>query len=317
MLKTPILFLIFNRLDTAEQVFAQIRAAQPKALFVAADGPRTSVTGEKEKCDEVRNHILQKIDWPCTVKTLFNNENLGCGKAVSRALSWFFNNVEEGIILEDDCVPASSFFRYCEELLDKYRENEQVFHIAGNNPLGKTSKGKDTYFFSSIPHIWGWATWRRAWRHYSFDIEDLDSFKVQRKIDRAIRERYFQEYWLRIFHYMANHEIDTWDYQWTYAVIRYGGYCIMPTKNLITNIGFGDTATHTLAQDSRYDNQKRFEIDEIVHPKIIELDMRKISRINRLIIGAEPGVVSKIYVKIRKIAKRILKSGKKMIPSEK
>ena len=159
---TPILFLVFNRPDTTSKVFQRIREIQPLKLFIAADGPRPEKEGEKEKCETVKRSVLENIDWPCEVKTLFRNNNLGCGKAVSNAITWFFQNVEEGIILEDDILPDKSFFNFCKDLLEKYRYDERIKVIGGSN-IHKKAGIKDSYYFSSICRIWGWASWRRVW----------------------------------------------------------------------------------------------------------------------------------------------------------
>src|SRR6185503_8669515 len=172
----PILLLVFNRPETTKRVFERIREIKPSKLFVAADGYRPEKEGEKEKCEEVRNLVMNSIDWPCEVKSLFRNSNLGCGPAVSEGITWFFEHVEEGIILEDDILPSRSFFGFAKELLKLYRNDESVWHIGGNsyNPY----KMKADYYFSAYPHIWGWATWRRAWNNYRYELDDIDHKKV-------------------------------------------------------------------------------------------------------------------------------------------
>ena len=159
---TPaVLFIIFNRPETTQRVFDAIRLAKPTRLYIAADGPRENKTGEKELCEQARK-IAQNVDWDCEVKTLFQKENLGCGKAVSHAISWFFENEDMGIILEDDCLPHQSFFKYCEELLEKYKNNDRIGIISGNNFQKKRKIGSFSYYFSDIVNIWGWATWARS-----------------------------------------------------------------------------------------------------------------------------------------------------------
>jgi hypothetical protein len=286
MFNTPILFLIFNRLDTTKQVFAAIRQIQPARLFVAADGPRQTLAGETEKCQTVRKYVLDNIDWDCEVKTLFRNENLGCGKSVSDAITWFFVQVEQGIILEDDCVPSMSFFLYCEELLKKYVDNDFVYHIAGYNPLGHI-RSAYSYYFARIQHCWGWATWRRAWNKYRYDINGLDDFIKGKKINYIFNRKCDREYWLDIFKKMHKHEIDTWDYQWTYAIIENNGICINPSDNLISNIGFGVDATHTADINSAHNNQPRYDILIIKHPECIKINNRTIVKINKICFGIE------------------------------
>jgi hypothetical protein len=252
-MNTPILFLIFNRIDTTQKVFDVIRGIKPKLLFVAADGPRVGREGEKEKCEEVRN-IIKQVDWDCEVKTLYRGENLGCGKAVSGAITWFFENVEEGIILEDDCLPDISFFQYCEELLEKYRLEDKVYMISGNNFLPEYLKLNESYYFSNYPHIWGWATWRRAWKEYSFDMDGLSLFIRENKIARISTQREIRKYYLEKFKEVKDGKIDTWDYQWTYTIWNNKAYSISPNDNLISNIGFGLAGTHTMNINDSFAN---------------------------------------------------------------
>ena len=280
----PILFLIFNRMNTTRQVFEKVRKVAPSKLYIASDGPRDVREGENEKVNAVRDYVLKSIGWDCEVKTLFREKNLGCGKAVSQAISWFFENEKMGIILEDDCLPSESFFPYCKELLEKYKDDENVYNIAGSNPLICTEIPY-SYYFSRIPHIWGWATWKRAWEKYSFNIIDLNDFISKKKINAIFNRKVDKNYWLDLFKKMEKHEIDTWDYQWTYAVFKNKGICINPAKNLITNIGFGKDATHTTVDDSKLKEQQRFEIDKIIHPNRIELNTRIIIMINKMVFG--------------------------------
>jgi len=170
---TPILFLVFNRPNTTQRVFNVIRQVKPKQLFVAADGPRRDKGADEEKCEATRE-IVKQIDWDCEVKTLFREENLGCGKAVSSAITWFFENVEEGIILEDDCLPNLDFFGYCEELLDRYRDNREVMFIGGDNFQKGKKWGDASYYFSAYNHVWGWATWKRTWDIYDFKLDSIN-----------------------------------------------------------------------------------------------------------------------------------------------
>lgn len=246
-LNTPILFLVFNRPEKTRNVFDAIRKARPAQLYVSADGHRLNVPGEKEKCDLVRA-IVQEVDWDCELKVLFRDENLGCGKAVSGAISWFFEQVEEGIILEDDCLPDQSFFRYCEVLLNRYKYDERIMHIGGNNfQFGKKRDSGD-YYYSILSHIWGWASWRRAWQHYEFDLKTAripteDSYKIAFN-----KNNIFIDYYQSNFLQVRNQQIDTWDYQWLYAIIRMNGLAICPEVNLVQNIGFGEGATHTMQE---------------------------------------------------------------------
>jgi hypothetical protein len=224
---------------------------------------------------------------------------------VSGAITWFFENVEQGIILEDDCVPSISFFTYCEELLEKYKDNDFIYHITGHNPLGNT-KSKCSYYFARIQHCWGWATWKRSWNKYEYDINGLDDFIKEKKLNQILRRRCDREYWLNIFRKMEKHEIDTWDYQWTYAVFKNNGLCINPSKNLISNIGFGIDATHTFGTDSVFYNRPRYNIPIIKHPECIKIDNHTINKINRISFCIESWP-KKIYKRIKRRAIKLLK----------
>ncbi|GAA6764466.1 nucleotide-diphospho-sugar transferase [Flavobacterium johnsoniae] len=271
MFETPILFLIFNRIDTASRVFEEIKKQKPKFLYIAADGARKHIDGEYEKCRKTREIIINNIDWDCEVKTLFRDENFGCGLAVSEAITWFFENVEQGIILEDDCLPHFSFFKYCEELLNKYKENESVFAIGGSNLQGGKQIGNASYFFSQYAYIWGWATWKRSWDLYDFELKKLDEFKNNKIINKVDNRAVFSDYWISIFEQVKNKKIDTWDYQWNFCVWNNQGVTIVPNVNLISNIGFGEDATHTI-EESPFDSMKTNEIAEIIHPRKIKFN---------------------------------------------
>lgn len=271
MLNTPILFLIFNRPNETRIVFNRIREIKPKQLFVAADGPRAHVFEDKINCALTRD-IIKEIDWPCEIKTHFNEKNLGCGKSVSGSISWFFEHVEQGIILEDDCLPDLSFFGYCEELLEKYKNDERVFQIGGVNYQDGIRRGKGSYYFSAIAHIWGWATWKRAWDTYDFDTKALPGFIKNKGIDFYFSDQKLKEHWVSTFQSVHTHKIDTWDHQWTFNVFSHKGVSIIPNKNLVSNIGFGFNATHT-KNDSVFANNPTFKMDlPLTHPSEVKID---------------------------------------------
>jgi hypothetical protein len=218
----PVLLVLFNREDTTAQVFEAIRRQRPAKLFISADGPRSNVPGEAEACQRARA-VVDKIDWPCEVHKRFLNENVGCARGVSEAISWFFDHVEEGIIFEDDCLPDPSFFRFATELLEKYRNEPRIMHISGNNFLYGKKRGNASYYYSHWTHNWGWATWKRAWKH--FDINLLP--EPERK--------------------------HIWDAQWRMSVEKHGGLAIAPNVNLVSNIGCGRSdATHSIESSDKY-----------------------------------------------------------------
>jgi len=266
--ETPILFIIFNRPDTAEKVFNAIKKIKPKKLFVSADGPRENKPGEKEKCLATRK-IIDQVDWECEVYKKYSDVNLGCKLGVSSGIDWFFKNVEQGIILEDDCLPAQSFFKFCEELLEKYKNNDKIMMISGDNFQNGRQRGDGSYYFSKFSHIWGWATWRRAWEHYSVNMEGYPKFKQDKKINAIWSKEYIRKYWLDTFDQAYENKIDTWDYQWAFSIWKMDGLCVIPNYNLISNIGFRDDATHTKSAN-KLANQKIQSMDIIKHPFKIE-----------------------------------------------
>jgi hypothetical protein len=269
---TPILFLVFNRPDTTIKVLQAISKIQPKYLYVASDGPRPEVQGEKEKCDLVRKIIEDNIDWDCDVKKLDRSRNLGCGRAVSNAITWFFSNVERGIILEDDCVPNNSFFAFSEAMLELYNDNEKIYAITGQNLQYGNHRGNGSFYFSKYLLIWGWATWRRAWDHYDFEMKSWPEFK-KNKLNLIFPNDTEQiSYWDRVLSSFYRGEVDSWDYQFLLTIWQDSGLTIVPNKNLVSNIGFRSDATHTIYDHSKLANMVTEEIDTIVIPSSPSMD---------------------------------------------
>jgi hypothetical protein len=251
----PVLFIIFNKPDTTAKVFKAIAAAKPTKLFIAADGPRSDQPGEIERC-AVTRAIVQKIDWPCEVKLNFSETNLGCGRHPASAITWTFEHVDRAIILEDDCVPHSTFFRFCGELLDKYLDCPEIMHVGGNNYLMGKKLTKHSYFFSShILCAGGWATWRRAWKDYDIHIRQWPLFRetnlLKEALDHPAAIGYFRDTFDRLY-LSTTESMDVWDYQWSFLCWTKGGLAILPNSTLVSNIGFGHPyATHTsCASDS-------------------------------------------------------------------
>jgi hypothetical protein len=243
--RSPILLIVFNRPDTTEKVFDLIRAARPTKLYVAADGARANREGEQERCERARQ-IATQVDWPCDVRTLFRERNLGCKQAVSQALDWFFDQEEEGIILEDDCVPHPSFFRFCDEMLEHYRDEPRVALISGDNFQFGRTYGETSYYFSRYVHIWGWASWRRMWKLYDRDARVWPEFSRQGRLETVLGGNAREvRYWTGKFEGVRSGQIDTWDYQLNLAMWANDMLAAIPQRNLVTNIGFGPGATHT------------------------------------------------------------------------
>lgn len=267
-LSTAVLFLVFNRTDVTKQVFEAIRQAKPPRLYIASDGARDNKSGEAEKVAEVRR-IVTFVDWPCEVKTLFQDKNLGCKMGVSTGINWFFEHEEMGIILEDDCLPDPSFFRFCEELLIRYRDDERIAMISGDNFQFGRKRGDSSYYFSRYNHIWGWASWRRAWQHYDVKAKSWPEMHEGKWLKTIINDSIEQRYWTKVMQAVYEGQIDTWDYQWGLACWCQGMISIMPQVNLISNIGFGSDATHTQSENI----YSALSVESITfpldHPKII------------------------------------------------
>lgn len=277
MYNIPILFIIFNRLDTTEKVFEQIRKQKPKYLYIAADGPRKNRPDDIENCKKTRA-IIDKIDWDCEFKTLFREENLGCGKAVSGAITWFFENVEMGVILEDDCLPHDDFFPYCEELLIRYKDDNRISVISGNN-AEITGNTKASYYFSAYCHVWGWASWRRVWSIYQYDINVFDHKELKHQINKYCSTLEEKMYWyyradmVRSTKVMKKRKINTWDYQAVFSYWMRNYLSILPQKCLITNIGFSDNATHTTLK-SNYKPFETFPILPLIYNNNVTQDKK-------------------------------------------
>jgi hypothetical protein len=245
MFEVPVLFLVFNRPDLTARVFESIRFARPQRLYIAADGPRKGLPGEPEKCEQTRR-IATHVDWECEVKTLFNSENLGCRMAVSGAIDWFFVNETEGVILEDDCLPHPSFFPFCQDLLERHRQDQRVAMISGNNFQGGFRRSEDSYYFSRYAHTWGWASWRDRWQGiYDLKMSAWPSLQKEGRLRDMVGSQSEMRYWRKVFDRTYRGEIDTWDYQWIFSCWLHGMVTILPNVNLVTNLGFGPEATHT------------------------------------------------------------------------
>jgi hypothetical protein len=242
-----VLVMAFNRPDHLRTLLDRLRTVEPSRVYVAIDGPRPDREGEAERVQACRD-LVATIDWPCRVETLFQSSNLGCGLGVSSAISWFFSQEERGIILEDDIIPHPSFFPFCTELLDRYENDDRVFAISGCNFVPREAMASTgAYRFSQVPHIWGWATWRRSWAKHHLDIagwrKQLPPLTLWKRVGHSIPATV---YWASTFELLARKEVDTWDGQFVLASMVRGQLTATSNVNLIENIGFGITATHTI-----------------------------------------------------------------------
>lgn len=243
-LKTPVAFFIFNRPDTTRQVFDVIRQARPPKLLVVADGPRPEYPDDPARCVAARA-VVEQVDWDCEVLTNYAETNLGCRRRVSSGLDWVFQNVSEAIILEDDCVPHPSFFRFCDELLERYRDDGRIGVISGNNFQFGRRRSKYSYYFSRYIHIWGWATWRRAWQYYDREMSLWPEMRDVGLLADILGDAQAERYWTQQFNSTYEGQIDSWAYVWLFSCWAQNLLGILPEVNLVSNIGFGSGATHT------------------------------------------------------------------------
>ena len=270
-LTTPVAFIIFNRPDTTERVFAEIARARPAKLLVIADGARAHRAGEADRCAASRA-IIDRVDWKCDISTNYSDVNLGCKNRLASGIDWVFEQVPEAIILEDDCLPHPSFFRFCDELLDKYREDERVAQIGGSNFQMGRPRGTGSYYFSRYNHIWGWATWRRAWKHYDVTMRAWNTLAKEDWLAKVFAAHGQVEFWRTRFDMAAGQKIDTWDYQWNFAAWMNDLYTVTPNRNLISNIGFGPEATHTKRKGSLANMEVQGMDFPLVHPDRMDID---------------------------------------------
>jgi hypothetical protein len=270
MSNTPIAYIIFNRPRHTQQTFAAIRAQRPATLLIVADGPRPGHPTDAKNCAETRA-IVEQIDWPCTVLRNYSDVNLGCKRRVSSGLDWVFEQVETAIILEDDCIPHEDFFPYCDELLERYATDERVWVVTGNNFQQGKKRGDAAYYFSKFNHCWGWATWRRAWQHYRVDMPFWPDWQATTDWQKKLPDPVERKIWSNLLDRVKGGEIDTWDYQWTACVWYYGGLTATPNVNLVTNIGFGPDATHTVSAGDQ-EGLPIYPLGPLTHPKVVQQD---------------------------------------------
>ena len=272
---TPILFCIFNRPNVTQQVFQAIKRHQPEKLFICADGPRTDLPQEAHLVQQAR-HIATQVDWDCELRTNFSEVNLGCKHRMASGVSWAFEHTDELIIIEDDCLPDPTFFSFCTALLDRYRNNEQIMMISGDNfqPPSTRSNQTASYYFSRWTHIWGWATWKRAWQHFDVEMGDWPQTASRSAIETWCDSTSEIDHWTNLFNAQHAGEIDTWDFPWMYTCWKRNGLTVLPRHNLVTNLGFSASATHTTDTNSRLANLPVQPIKTpLIHPSAIARDI--------------------------------------------
>jgi hypothetical protein len=264
----PILLIAFNRPDTTIEVMKAIRAAKPQRLYVVADGWRNSI--DRSKCERVRQIAENAVDWPCALMMRCHDNNLGCRYGPVNAISWFFENENEGIILEDDCLPSISFFRYCAELLEYYRTDNRIMCVTGDRFAPLINADPFSYYFSHYAHCWGWATWRRAWRLYDDAMRRYPEWIEKKWFEPMSKLPNFAKFWKQQLDQSYFKQVQAWDYAWTFSCWSNGGLTCTPKVNLVSNIGFGPDATHCKERRSHWAKLPKFEMDfPLRHPTLV------------------------------------------------
>jgi len=316
MLKTPVAVIVFNRPEFAARVLKVVAQAKPRKLFVIADGPRPESPTDIENCAATRA-LFDELDWECEVNRNYSEVNLGCAKRPPSGISWVFDHVEEAIILEDDCVPDVTFFRFCEELLSRYRDDHRVMNVSGSIFRREPVQTPFSYCFSQLPFTWGWATWRRAWRYYDVHVSSWPQLRNTGWLAGIAEDEGAIRFWTDIFDqaHSWQGETCTWDYQWVFSCWLQRGLSILPRDNLVTNIGCGEQATHCFDSDDPGSNLPTSTMSfPLTHPPAafpnLEFDrasFREIvrrsipepppfqRRVRNLVSRLSPPVVKKIY----------------------
>ncbi|RCR67625.1 hypothetical protein [Larkinella punicea] len=305
-LDTPILLIIFNKPVKTQIVFDQIKLIKPKKLFVAADGYKNFEINHVNLVDRTRA-IVHQVDWECELKLNFRKENLGCGLGPSNAITWFFSQVEEGIILEDDCLPHKDFFWYCQELLQYYRNDIKIMSVGGVNFQNGKVRGKGSYYYSLHNAIWGWATWKRVWNNYDYTISYIEKEQMRKILQKKFLTKSEENYWMGIFDIVKKNRMNDscWDYQFMFMIWMNNGLAILPNVNLVTNIGFDQDATHTFDSQNPCANIPTRSILPIKHPALMIHDRIADLYYHKTCLQPNKYGYSYFYTKLKKIFKKI------------
>ena len=268
-MKNPIAFLVFNRPECTARTFAAIREARPPRLLIIADGPRETHPHDVEKCMAVRALIDQGVDWPCIVERNYAPGNLGCAKRVAGGLTWAFERAEQLVVVEDDCLPDNSFFEFCDELLFRYSADTRVGQICGCSRYVSNVDRNTSYIFSRYGPIWGWASWRRAWSTYDLAMATWPRFRAMKGLDGVTQSPAEAKFRTSLYDELYTRDSScTWDFQWGYAKLSQGLLSIIPTQNLITNIGDGADATHPVGRSSFHLTSHSMN-RPLIHPEFV------------------------------------------------
>jgi len=300
-LTAPVTLIVFNRPDLTARVWSMIRQARPSQLFIIADGARSNHPTDAERCQKVRE-ICDRVDWDCEVKRNYADVNLGCRNRVTSGLNWVFEQVEASIILEDDCLPDLTFFPFCQELLEKYRDDQRIMGITGNNYQFGRKRSDYSYYFSIYALVWGWATWRRAWQHFDVDMSLFPAFDQEDRLEDILQslktKKIIKKYWHHMFKHTHAGAINTWAYPWFFTCLTQSGLTIAPNVNLVSNIGFGADATnHHNSSSLHIANLPTVPLSlPLVHPPFLIQDTEADNRMTGIF---KPSLITKIKNKVR------------------
>ncbi|HLO50601.1 MAG TPA: glycosyltransferase family 2 protein [Kamptonema sp.] len=304
-LKTPVAFIIFKRPEETQRVFAEIRKVKPPKLLVVADGPRADRPGEDQECNQVRA-IIDQVDWDCEVLKNYAEVNLGCRQRVSSGITWVFDTVEEAIIIEDDCLPHPTFFRFAEELLERYRDDWRIMSISGQNVQFGRKRTDYSYYFSRYNHCWSWASWRRSWQHYDLDMKLWPEIRDGNFLVDILGDSQAVKVWTKTFQLCYEGKIDTWDFQWAFASFIQNGINIIANVNLASNIGHGMGGTHTGDASSPYNNMPTEALTfPLQHPPFAIRDTQADNFTQNTLYDYDPPLLRKVQKKVNKFLKQI------------
>lgn len=300
-IKTPVCLIIFKRMEQTEKVFEAIRQVKPPKLLVIADGPRVERPGEAEQCAATRA-IIDRVDWDCEVLKNYSDLNLGCDPRIVSGLNWVFEQVEEAIILEDDCVPHPTFFTYCEELLDRYRHDKRIMNISGQNVQFGRSRTDDSYYFSRYTLCWGWATWRRAWNYFDVDIKLWPEIRDKNYLKTILIDPYAVKVWTKGLQLHYDGHLTGWDFKWMFSCWIQNAFSIIPDVNLVTNIGHDPEATHTNDEKSPYNSMTVEAMSfPLKHPSYIVRNLEADEFTQRTLFNYDPPLHERVPRKLKQL----------------
>lgn len=283
---TPILIVFWRRPQPVMRLIARIKPLQPATLFLACDGPREGNEDEALQVTRSRHQVEDAIDWPCSIQKRYSDINRGVKYGPYEAIEWFFASVDHGIIFEDDCLPETSFLPFCAAMLERFRDDERIWQVTGNNFVPSSVSSSSSYFFSMYPSTWGWASWRRCWRLYDIKMSSWREVRDSGLLVNAFETGQELDYWTTIWNNLVDYNYPlAWDYQWIYACIINRGLCIVPRSNLVSNIGFGSDGTNCLSAANSLANLPTVPIDFIHHPQLL-LPNRSYDRAMQAVIRA-------------------------------